>query len=620
MKKLKLNVHILYPGGFKPFHGGHMDLAINAIEAVDKMFNYQANVRLHLIFSRKTRDGVQADTTKYFLDDVLHSGLCQDKIDYIICDGSPVREAYNIVATKQYGNGYYLMLASTKDEDQKRVLDFVDAFKIDGKYHKEGITAMACPTKLPLKYSGRTDGLDGEIISSRIIRDDLRNSDPKNFEAAYPYRYFPHRPFISSYYVDLKNDMRNAGVFESAAPGHINHPYEEDDMTFQEINDMIIDIFNGNVEDITEKIDGMNIMASVDTTGKPIFARNKSQMIDHPMTLDDIKENKNWTDSVHKAFVNGAETIAAIFKNIRSAKEVFNEDDKLDRLVYRTWCNFEIADIDAQNVIPYVENIINLNGFLATCTDYNIDSTSPPSIIEVHSSNVERLKPLVLDAMKITNHTYFKTNSPQNVFISAVSDERGALVSKHILKLMDLCEEYELTFDNTIKDFKKVALKRYLTFNGFSDMTNEEIDLAVGRLLGTTRVAWSVFDEKHREKLKSLDKGKKEALLKRLMLPVDKLFIDIGNDVIKSLKGIKNEGNEKAAVEKIKKGIVDAIDIVSASKDERKIEKLEYLLTRLGDNPEIYPSEGVVYKYKGRTYKLTGSFAAINQIKNLVKK
>ena len=59
---------------------------------------------------------------------------------------------------------------------------------------------------------------------------------------------------------------------------------------------------------------------------------------------------------------------------------------------------------------------------------------------------------------------------------------------------------------------------------------------------------------------------------------------------------------------------------MSASKDERKIEKLEYLLTRLGDNPEIYPSEGVVYKYKGRTYKLTGSFAAINQIKNLVKK
>ena len=41
-------------------------------------------------------------------------------------------------------------------------------------------------------------------------------------------------------------------------------------------------------------------------------------------------------------------------------------------------------------------------------------------------------------------------------------------------------------------------------------------------------------------------------------------------------------------------------------------------LNSLGGLNKIVPVEGVVFKYKGKTYKFTGAFAPVNQILGLV--
>ena len=41
-------------------------------------------------------------------------------------------------------------------------------------------------------------------------------------------------------------------------------------------------------------------------------------------------------------------------------------------------------------------------------------------------------------------------------------------------------------------------------------------------------------------------------------------------------------------------------------------------LTKIGGLDSIVPSEGVVFKYNGNTYKFTGAFAPINQITGLM--
>ena len=41
-------------------------------------------------------------------------------------------------------------------------------------------------------------------------------------------------------------------------------------------------------------------------------------------------------------------------------------------------------------------------------------------------------------------------------------------------------------------------------------------------------------------------------------------------------------------------------------------------LNSIGGMKSIVPSEGLVFIYKGKTYKLTGAFAPINQITGMI--
>ena len=50
------------------------------------------------------------------------------------------------------------------------------------------------------------------------------------------------------------------------------------------------------------------------------------------------------------------------------------------------------------------------------------------------------------------------------------------------------------------------------------------------------------------------------------------------------------------------------------NKLKAQLEKLE----AIGGMDAIVPSEGIVFKYKGKTYKFTGAFAPVNQISGLI--
>ena len=55
--------------------------------------------------------------------------------------------------------------------------------------------------------------------------------------------------------------------------------------------------------------------------------------------------------------------------------------------------------------------------------------------------------------------------------------------------------------------------------------------------------------------------------------------------------------------------------------DIKKIQTLKLQLDKLnkiGGLDAIVPSEGIVFKYKGKTYKFTGAFAPVNQILGLL--
>ena len=94
----------------------------------------------------------------------------------------------------------------------------------------------------------------------------------------------------------------------------------------------------------------------------------------------------------------------------------------------------------------------------------------------------------------------------------------------------------------------------------------------------------------------------------------------LGNQIIKYADGLVNDKHS----DEVKRGIRKEIGIIRKqienSSDEGAKERLKDSLARLASvGDEINPTEGLVFTYKGRTMKLTGSFAPVNQILGQIK-
>ena len=122
------------------------------------------------------------------------------------------------------------------------------------------------------------------------------------------------------------------------------------------------------------------------------------------------------------------------------------------------------------------------------------------------------------------------------------------------------------------------------------------------------------------EKVKAFDK-QKGILYKQNIRPFEDLFLELGSIILKNASNFvaANPDREmqrlhnqiRTEAEKIKKGG----DETQVSKVMAELERLE----RIGGVESIIPTEGLVFRYKGKIMKLTGTFAAINQLMGIIK-
>jgi len=116
------------------------------------------------------------------------------------------------------------------------------------------------------------------------------------------------------------------------------------------------------------------------------------------------------------------------------------------------------------------------------------------------------------------------------------------------------------------------------------------------------------------------DKNDHTKMVKDNMKPFEILFFDVGAQILKNVEGYMSVSPDKA-VQSMRKGISKAISDVKSGGDVKKLNKLKAQLEKLeaiGGMDAIVPSEGIVFKYQGNTYKFTGAFAPVNQIMGLI--
>ena len=119
-------------------------------------------------------------------------------------------------------------------------------------------------------------------------------------------------------YLQLINESKQPQelqmINEGGAAGHMPHIFENYDMTFAELKNMLSEVFNGKLK-LSEKTDGANISVSW-KDGELLFARSATSVA-NPLKIEDLD---NWVSESENKVVRGS-----MAKAVRSLDEAFHK-------------------------------------------------------------------------------------------------------------------------------------------------------------------------------------------------------------------------------------------------------------------------------------------------------
>jgi len=202
--------------------------------------------------------------------------------------------------------------------------------------------------------------------------------------------------------------------------------------------------------------------------------------------------------------------------------------------------------------------------------------------------------------------------------------------SKFIGELNKLRNQYGLKDNDTLALYHQSYWEEYI-YNAAQQFNYDITD----DILENLTKRWAFFDKSYkiptiRKELKDepeflewvlkTDKENHTKMVKENMKPFETLFFEVGAEILKNVKGFIS-ASPKKSVQGIIKRLDKAISTVKSGGDIKKLKTLKLQLDKLnaiGGTKSIVPSEGLVFKYGGKTYKFTGAFAPINQITGLI--
>tara|TARA_R110002096_G_scaffold141952_1_gene296994 strand:+ start:161 stop:2641 length:2481 start_codon:yes stop_codon:yes gene_type:complete len=395
-------------------------------------------------------------------------------------------------------------------------------------------------------------------------------------------------------------------ITEGGAAGHMNHPFDDRDITFGDMKQMIRLSLEGklNIESgVQEKTDGQALSITF-KDGKVGAARNKTT-IKNPMDINAVKMKFAGRGEIEKAFSFAMQDLEKALLKIPRDKlnDVFQNGAR--------FLNIEIIYPGTKNVIMYgpkayiqFHGVDEYNLELATKVD-SYPEYAPllqKLIANVNAhiqSQFEIIPPRILTMNQLPDfeakEQYFidKVNLLQNQFQLKDSDE---LVMWH-QKWWE--GKIEQTIPYATEDIKLGLLKRWAYFDKSFRMNSK-----------------SIPDPEILQMAKDFDKQDFKGQNKHNVYNFEKIFLELGVEILHNISDYLSVVPSDATKD-IKKRIAAKIKVIQQSKDLASLEKLKFELKRiedLGGFEKLVPSEGIVFVYKGKTYKLTGLFAPVNQL------
>lgn len=400
-------------------------------------------------------------------------------------------------------------------------------------------------------------------------------------------------------------------ITEGGAAGHMTHPFEDTGLTFGDMKEMFRLGLSGDITTKsapTEKLDGQNLFASF-RKGKLYAARNKSDIKNGGMDYESIQTKFSGRGSIEEAF-----TFA--FADLEKAIQSLNP--KQQEKIFKggkAWMNLEI-------MYPKSENIINYDGAYIVFHGVSLYNDSGEKV-EDYPEYARMLAGMIKQVNAHSQNT-FKITQPKAITVAknAKFDER---LQYFIGKLESLQKKMNCVDSDTIGVWHQRWWEKYIkkgTKDAGLNVDPQTLESLTKRwAFGDKSFALNsknITDPKLLDWAKGVDKIKVAEQVKKNVLPFELLVLEFGAEVLKNVSTVMSV-NPTKTTNKIKADVEKAITTLSNSSKLEDIQVLKTQLKRIqgaGGIDAIVPLEGIVFTFNGKTYKLTGAFAPINQLLN----
>jgi hypothetical protein len=425
------------------------------------------------------------------------------------------------------------------------------------------------------------------------------------------------KPILSLKDFILERELRSMSnleaIMEGGAAGHMSHPFDNKDLTFGDFKALIQSGLQGELnfeEEPTEKTDGQNVFATIQD-GEVKFARNKGDM-KIPMSLKDFQSKFEGHASklVQDTFQFAAADLASLL--IRLPKKVQDETFQNGK----NFMNMELIYSANPNVIHYDVDVIQFHGVKETDGEGNIIGEQPKAASEIAK---------VLKDLNANVGSKFTVIPPQIIKLRKDMDF-DQNQAKFIKKVHDLRDRFGLTDSDEVSRYHEMWWREQIEqlFGDFPQNVKEGLLLRWAyddKKTFNMRDLGKLLSKEQEAAVKQFDKEDVKKKYKENIRPFEDLFLELGSIILKNASNFLAISPDKE-MQRLHNEIRTEADKIMKSGDVNQIAKVEAELARLdriGGVESIIPTEGMVFRYKGHTYKLTGTFAAINQLMGIIK-
>jgi hypothetical protein len=400
-------------------------------------------------------------------------------------------------------------------------------------------------------------------------------------------------------------------IVEGGAYGHMAHPFDtEMNLTFGDLKQIINGALTGELELAREKTDGQALAISWRDDMGLIAARNKGHLANRgekALDISGVASKFGGRGGLTDAYNFAMKDLTSAIKGLSKAQrdKIFKQGAK--------FMNLEVIWPTSVNVIPYGQALLIFHN----TTEYNEAGIA----IGADQSDAKVLAGMIKQINANVQSKYTIQGPP--VTQLPKSQKLVSLKSKFEGQLSKLQKQFNLKDTDGVAEYHQKWWENFVDTKSPSTLDNKTKMGLVKR--------WAFYDKSFRLDSKNItdaktlawangiDKNDHAKIAKDNIRPFEDIFLGVGAEVLSFMSSVLT-ANPDMAVRNMKDRLDQTVKDVQKAGDPKKIAKLKLELERLaaiGGKDKIVPNEGIVFVYKGGTYKLTGTFAPLNQILGL---